>query len=76
MSNFNWNYPTTMWVGKDRINDLGKACKQLNIKKPLFVTDGGLAKTKMVSNILEKLKMKVLKLIFFQMLLAIQQAAT
>jgi len=56
MNNINWNYPTTMWVGKDRINDLGKACKQLNIKKPLLVTDGGLAKTKMVSNILNQLK--------------------
>ena len=61
MSNFNWNYPTTMWVGKDRINDLGKACKQLNIKKPLLVTDGGLAKTKMVSNILKQLKIEGLK---------------
>ena len=56
MINFNWNYPTTIWVGEDRINDLGKACKQLNIKKPLLVTDGGLAKTKMVSNILNQLK--------------------
>ena len=61
MSNFNWNYPTTMWVGKDRINDLGKACKQLNIKKPLLVTDGGLAKTKMVSNILKQLKIEGLE---------------
>jgi alcohol dehydrogenase class IV len=61
MSNFNWNYPTTMWVGKDRINDLGKACKQLNIKKPLLVTDGGLAKTKMVSNILNQLKIEGLE---------------
>ena len=61
MSNINWNYPTTMWVGKDRINDLGKACKQLNIKKPLLVTDGGLAKTKMVSNILKQLKIEGLE---------------
>jgi len=58
MGNFNWNYPTTMWVGKDRIKDLGKACKQLNIKKPLIVTDGGLAKTKMVSNIIDQLKIE------------------
>jgi len=61
MSNFNWNYPTTMWVGKNRINDLGKACMQLNIKKPLLVTDGGLAKTKMVSNILKQLKIEGLE---------------
>ena len=31
--NSNWNYPTTMWVGKDRIKDLSIACKTLNIKK-------------------------------------------
>ena len=61
MNNFNWNYPTTIWGGKDRINDLGKACKQLNIKKPLLVTDGGLVKTKMVSNILEQLKIEGFK---------------
>ena len=58
MKNFNWNYPTTMWVGEDRIKDLGKACKQLNMKKPLLVTDGDLAKTKMVSSILEQLKIE------------------
>ena len=56
MSKYNWNYPTTMWVGENRIADLGSACKQLNIKSPLLVTDGGLAKTQMVLNILEKLK--------------------
>ena len=58
MDNFNWNYPTTIWVGQNRIKDLGKACRQLNIKKPLLVTDGGLAKTKMVSRILEQLKIE------------------
>jgi len=45
-----------MWGGEDRINDLGKACNQLNIKKPLLVTDQGLSKTEMVSDTLEKLK--------------------
>ena len=68
MKNYNWNYPTTMWVGENRIIDLGNACKQLNIKSPLLVTDGGLAKTQMVLNILEKLKGMVLKLAFFRML--------
>jgi alcohol dehydrogenase class IV len=56
MNNFNWNYPTTMWGGQNRINDLYLACNQLNIKKPLLVTDDGLAKTQMVLNILKKLK--------------------
>ena len=40
----NWNYPTTMWFGNGRIKDLQEACDTLNIKKPLFVTDSGLAK--------------------------------
>ena len=52
----NWNYPTTMWVGKDRIKDLGIACKTLNINKPLLVTDSALAKSKMVINVLNNLK--------------------
>ena len=52
----NWNYPTTMWVGKDRIKDLYIACKNLKINKPLLVTDSGLAKSKIVINVLENLK--------------------
>ncbi len=56
MINYNWNYPTSMWVGKERVNDLGKACNQLNIQKPLVVTDKGLFKTNMILNILKKLK--------------------
>ena len=39
MTNYNWNYPTTIWVGKNRINDLNLACNNLKIKNPLFVTD-------------------------------------
>ena len=33
---FNWNYPTTVWVGKNRINDLYIACENLKIAKPLL----------------------------------------
>ena len=47
MINYNWNYPTSMWVGKGRVNDLSKACNELNIKKPLLVTDKELIKTNM-----------------------------
>ena len=52
----NWNYPTTMWVGENRINDIAEACKNLGITKPLFVTDKGLAETDIVKNILKILK--------------------
>ena len=35
----NWNFPNIIWSGENRINDLFLACSELNIKKPLFVTD-------------------------------------
>jgi len=53
MPNFDWGYPNTVWFGNGRIKDLPKACKILDIKKPLFVTDKDLAKTKMVEETLE-----------------------
>ena len=56
MQKYNWNYPTTMWVGENRIKDLGSACNSLNIKKPLLVTDNGLAQSDIVKNALSNLK--------------------
>ena len=56
MHKYNWNYPTTMWVGENRIKDLSIACKNLNINKPLLVTDNGLAQSDIVKNTLSILK--------------------
>ena len=56
MKKFNWNYPTSMWVGENRIKDLSIACKNLNIKKPLLVTDKGLASSDIIKNSLSNLK--------------------
>ena len=56
MQKYNWNYPTTMWVGENRIKDLGSACKTFNIKKPLLVTDKGLSQSDIVKNTLSNLK--------------------
>ena len=56
MQKYNWNYPTTMWVGENRIKDLGAACKNLNIKKPLLVTDKGLAEADIVKKALADLE--------------------
>ena len=56
MQKYNWNYPTTMWIGENRINDIAQACKNLNISKPLLVTDNGLAKTEIVKKTLSILK--------------------
>ena len=52
----NWNYPTTIWVGEGRIKELIEACKNLNITKPLFVTDRDLIDLKMVEDIISDLK--------------------
>ena len=58
MTSYNWNYPTTVWVGEKRIEDLHLACAQLKMKKPLFVTDGGLAQSEMVKKIVDDLNKK------------------
>ncbi|WP_323845246.1 iron-containing alcohol dehydrogenase [Microbulbifer magnicolonia] len=44
----NWNYPTAMRVGPGRIAELAGACRELNMRKPLLVTDPGLAELPMV----------------------------
>ena len=53
MSNFDCAYPNTVWFGVGRFNDLTKACKILNIKKPLLVTDKDLAKTQMIAKVVD-----------------------
>ncbi len=52
----NWNYPTSVWVGKNRIDDLSQACNNLNILSPLFVTDKDLVNLDMVKNVILELK--------------------
>ncbi|AVA22142.1 iron-containing alcohol dehydrogenase [Rhizobium sp. LEGMi198b] len=58
MSNIsaNWSYPTAVKLGRGRITELADACKSLGIKKPLLITDRGLASmaiTKTALDILE-----------------------
>ena len=48
----NWNYPTTVWVGKDRIKDLGEACHNLKINNPLFVTDKDLVNLPFIKEVI------------------------
>jgi len=52
----NWNYPTSIWVGENRIEDLSQACKNLKISNPLFVTDKDLINLNMTKNIILELK--------------------
>jgi alcohol dehydrogenase class IV len=65
MSNYNWNYPTTIWVGKDRIKDLYLACSNLKIQNPLFVTDKDLINLRMVKEVISKIKNKIDNIVVF-----------
>ena len=61
----NWNYPTTVWVGENRIDDLYLACKNLKINSPLFVTDKDLIGLTMTKNVISNLKKNFKKLSIF-----------
>lgn len=49
----NWSYPTAVKMGAGRIRELADACKALGIKKPLLVTDRGLASMAITQNALD-----------------------
>lgn len=51
----NWSYPTTIWFGAGRIAELAAACHQAGIKRPLLVTDKGLADLPITQNALASL---------------------
>ena len=51
----NWNYPTSVWVGENRVKDLHIACNNLNINNPLFVTDKDLICLQFVKEVLSDL---------------------
>ena len=53
-----WNYPTKIWIGENRIKDLSQACKELNINKRLLVTDNNLAKNKIILDSINLLRSK------------------
>lgn len=54
----NWNYPTAMRFGVGRIAELADACRELNMTKPLLVTDPGVAKLPMIETVLADNKEK------------------
>jgi alcohol dehydrogenase class IV len=62
----NWNYPTAMRCGSGRINELADACRELNIKKPLLVTDPGVAELPMVETLLTTNKAQGLSIDLFK----------
>jgi alcohol dehydrogenase class IV len=52
----NWNYPTAVRFGAGRIAELPEALKVAGIKKPLLVTDQGLANLPVTQNTLKLLR--------------------
>ena len=51
MQNMNWNYPTTVWFGPNRSQQIQQACDALSVKNPLIVTDPGLLQTPIIDEI-------------------------
>ena len=58
IQNINWNYPTSIWFGLNRINEIQKACDELNISNPLIVTDPGILQTDIITKINSSLSVK------------------
>lgn len=52
----NWNYPTSIRFGAGRISELAEACLTSGIRKPLLVTDAGLANAPITTNALASLR--------------------
>nr|CAD6602872.1 alcohol dehydrogenase [Rhizobium sp. Khangiran2] len=52
----NWSYPTAVKLGRGRIKQLADACKSLGMKKPLLVTDRGLASMAITGHALDVLE--------------------
>ncbi|MCC6640330.1 MAG: iron-containing alcohol dehydrogenase [Deltaproteobacteria bacterium] len=48
----NWSYPTAIRFGSGRVRELADACKALGTRRPLLVTDPGLAALPMVKDAL------------------------
>ncbi|MDC3071885.1 iron-containing alcohol dehydrogenase [Candidatus Pelagibacter sp.] len=54
-----WNFPTIVWVGENRINELSKACEQLKVIRPLLVTDKDLINLPLIKEIISENKKKI-----------------
>ncbi len=56
MKDMNWNYPTSIRFGLNRIISIQDACDELLIKNPLIVTDPGILQTDIIDKINSYLK--------------------
>ena len=55
MKNMNWNYPTLIWFGLNRVNEIQIACNNLHIINPLIVTDPGILTTDIITKLINSL---------------------
>ena len=55
IKNANWNYPTPIWFGLNRTTEIKLALKELNISKPLIVTDPQFSENENFRKIVEHL---------------------
>ena len=61
----NWNYPTAVKFGAGRIRELPDHCKALGWRRPLLVTDPGLAKLPMIDAAVQALRAAGLEVAVF-----------
>src|SRR5258707_13103802 len=61
----NWSYPTSIRFGAGRIRELPEVCKAVGLKRPLLVTDPGLAKLPMIADALLALRKAGLEVALF-----------
>jgi alcohol dehydrogenase class IV len=61
----NWNYPTAIRFGAGRVRELPDACKTLGFKRPLLVTDPGLATLPMIADAMIGLRKAGLEVALF-----------
>jgi len=52
----NWSYPTSIRFGAGRISEIADACKTAGMRKPLLITDRGLASLPITQNTLDLLE--------------------
>lgn len=60
-----WSYPTTIHLGAGRFSELAMHCASLEMKRPLLVTDAGLAENPMIKQALDLLAQAGLKAAVF-----------
>jgi alcohol dehydrogenase class IV len=49
----NWNYPTAVKVGAGRVRELPQWCASLGVRRPLLITDPGLAALPVIGSVLD-----------------------